>query len=268
MKDATLEALHASELYGCPITVLNNGSTDNTAEILKNWHERTDVDLRVITLPVNIGAPAARNWLLGTEQARAADWVVFLDDDALVPKDWLGLFGRAMHNYPAAAVVGCRIHSAAAPMALQSVDLHFECSATGDYKLCDTHLNTPDFGQYSYLRPALSVTGCCHCITRKSLDAHGHFDLRFSPSQFDDLERDFRVAQSGGQCIYQGFLSVGHIKHSGLMAGITPWQKANIQGNLSKLWGSYSKEAIIPMAHRDWESLRQDFLNKLSTLGI
>ena len=263
-----LEALHASELYGCPITVLNNGSTDNTAEILKSWHERTDVDLRVITLPVNIGAPAARNWLLGTEQARAADWVVFLDDDALVPKDWLGLFGRAMRNYPNAAVVGCRIHSAAAPMALQSVDLHFECSATGDYKLCDTHLNTPDFGQYSYLRPALSVTGCCHCITRKSLDAHGHFDLRFSPSQFDDLERDFRVAQNSGQCIYQGFLSVGHIKHSGLMAGITPWQKANIQGNLSKLWGSYSKEAIIPMAHRDWESLRQDFLNKLSTLGI
>lgn len=263
-----LEALHASELYGCPITVLNNGSSDSTADILKSWQERSGENLRVITLPVNIGAPAARNWLLGTEQARAADWVVFLDDDALVPTDWLGLFARAMRNHPDAAVIGCRVHSTAAPMNLQSVDLHFECTANEDFKLCDTHLSTPDFGQYSYMRPALSVTGCCHCITRKSLDMHGHFDLRFSPSQFDDLERDLRVALNGGQCIYQGFLNVGHIKRSGLMAGISAWQKANIQGNLSKLWGSYPTETILAMAQKNGELLRQDFSSKCTLLGV
>lgn len=263
-----LESLHSSELHGCPITVLNNGSTDSTEEILRSWQERAGENLRVITLPVNIGAPAARNWLLATEQARIADWVVFLDDDALVPVNWLGLFGRAMRNYPDAAVVGCRIHSANMPMTLQAADLHFEFFANGDFKLCDTHLSAPDFGQYTYLRPALSVTGCCHCITRNSLDAHGDFDLRFSPSQFDDLERDLRVAHNGGQCIYQGFLSVGHIKRSGLMAGTTPWQEANIQGNLAKLWGSYPKEIILSMVKRDRELLRQDFFDKISTLGI
>jgi len=257
--DKALAALAASDLGSCGLTVLNNGSSDNTAEVIQSWQDRFGERLRTIALPTNVGAPAARNWLLTLPYTKTADWVAFLDDDALVPPDWLGHFGTALRLYPEAGIVGCRVVDMAAPMCIQSVDLHFEpeepaaqdakpgcsdASPRSGNNVTDSHMNGPDFGQYSYLRQAVSVTGCCHLLTRKNIEKTGLFDLRFSPSQFDDFERDLRSCMAGDYPLYQGHLQVRHIKRSGVIAGISPWQRANVNGNLVKLWESYGTTEI------------------------
>lgn len=276
--DTCLEALALSHLDACNLTVLDNGSSDNTADVLRAWQERFGERMRTITLPTNVGAPAARNWLLSLETSKAADWVVFLDDDALVPPDWLGFFGTALRQHPEAGIIGCRVVDMAAPLTIQSVDLHFEADEhpgegdndpfprSGARNVVDTHMTVPDFGQYSYLRPAVSVTGCCHLLTRKNIDDIGLFDLRFSPSQFDDFERDLRSCDKGQFCLYQGHLCVRHIKRSGVIAGMSPWQKANVTGNLAKLWASYSQEQVEAITKKEIAGLLKDIGRRLEVL--
>lgn len=263
--DLCLRALAESALGDCRVALLDNGSTDATPAVAAAWRDKLGERLTLVTLPVNVGAPAARNWLLSLDEAKSADWVVFLDDDAVVPPDWLGHFGTARKARPGAGIIGCRVADHAAPLTLQSVDLHFdgpEHDGQGMNPL-HAHAEGPDFGQYGYLRPCVSVTGCCHLITRSSLDAHGGFDLRFSPSQFDDLERDLRSSLAGDFPLYQGHLKVSHIKRSGLAANIPARQQANIAGNLVKLQQSIPAEQVAELQKADcaaqWRELQARF---------
>lgn len=245
-----LEALNASQLGDAGLTVLDNGSTDATPDILGAWADRFGSRMRIVTLPVNIGAPAARNWLLSLESVKCADWAVFLDDDALLPPDWAGYFGTALRLHPEAGIIGCRVVDMVAPMTAQSVDLFFEPQTApgpdqGAVTVTHFHARTPDFGQYAYLRYAASVTGCCHLLTRANIDAVGAFDLRFSPSQMDDVERDVRSCTKGHFPLYQGHLRVRHIKRSGLGMASAPWLVANCAGNAEKLKRSYAKETLL-----------------------
>jgi len=42
----------------------------------------------IIELPVNIGAPAARNWLIARDETWQSDYIAFLDDDITMPENW------------------------------------------------------------------------------------------------------------------------------------------------------------------------------------
>jgi GT2 family glycosyltransferase len=269
----TLDSLAQSRLGSARVLALDNGSSDGTSILLRAFARRMGDAAEVISLPVNIGAPAARNWLLAHERVRDSDWAVFLDDDALVPPDWLEYFGAALKAYPQAGIIGCRVVEKAAPLTIQSADLHFdlqdETLRTGTHpgnNVLNDYIRGADFGQYSYLRPCVSVTGCCHLLTRQSRETIGGFDLRFSPSQFDDFERDLRSADKGVLPAYQGYLAVRHIKRNNMVTGITPEQQANVAGNLVKLWKTYSPEQVTAIARKDLRAASQDLRLRLQFL--
>jgi glycosyltransferase involved in cell wall biosynthesis len=64
------------------IIVVNDASTDHTAEILENY----TTDIRVYNLPANVGLSSARNF--GIKKARG-QFIVFLDADDYIHKDLL-----------------------------------------------------------------------------------------------------------------------------------------------------------------------------------
>ena len=183
-----------------------------------------------------------------------------------------------MAAYPEAEILGCRVVEQAVPLTLQSVDLHFDAGGrdadtgredrhlSGGSVLVPHALEAADFGQFSYLRPAMSVTGCCHVFTRKSIERTGLFDLRFSPSQFDDFERDLRATLGGAVCVYQGHLAVRHIKRSGAMSGMSSWQRANVGGNMFKLWNTYDNEQVESLIAEDSRRLWADLCNRLENV--
>ncbi len=207
--------------------MLDNGSIDGTAAVIDKWEAesktRDDLPLTRFDLHVNIGAPAARNWLLFHPQIAEADFAAFLDDDALPPQDWLLKLGAAIKNYPDAGAWGCKVVDAPNPRKLQSVDLHIKNERGADgpqLRTTDIQLQTMDYGQFDYMRPCGSVTGCCHIIRMDDLGKTGGFDIRFSPSQFDDLDRDLRLCLQNKVPVYQGHLRVRHLKRTGV-AGAT-----------------------------------------------
>lgn len=259
--DATLASLFASDLCGGRVLVLDNGSTDATPQVLDAWAARAGQRLSRLRLPVNIGAPAARNWLAATPEAKAAESLVYLDDDVDLPPDWLPRLGAAQARFPEAGVVGCTVADFQAPHLLQNVaghlvippeasgdrpDLDFQSLTPNPFRLLDAHLQGPDWGLFAHLSPCASVTGCCHLFRRAALDAPssqgGGFSLALGPSQYDDLERDLRMCAASGFAAHTGHLKVRHRKRSGLEAQAGDEASSNAAGN------RYKMQALHPRA--------------------
>ncbi|MBI5518690.1 MAG: glycosyltransferase [Desulfovibrio sp.] len=256
----TLESLARTDYGRARILALDNGSTDGTGK----GDGTGDVmracaglfppgTMRVIGLPVNVGAPAARNWLIAQPEVQDSEFAVFLDDDVLLPPRWLGrLLGEAISR-PQAGAAGCRIVSATPPPCLQSADyqLFAPTGREGTVRGLPEHVNVfdncagaLDFGLFSYARPAAHVSGCCHALRTAVLRELGGFDIRFSPTQFDDLDRDLRSAVAGRPAVYAGDVAIAHVQHSSLAKAKGPAAMGQVFGNKIKLEGKHTRESM------------------------
>ncbi|MDO9632802.1 MAG: glycosyltransferase [Humidesulfovibrio sp.] len=275
--DATLAAVFGSELAGAHVFVLNNGSTDDSAEVISAWQGRVgEGRMTRLDLPVNVGAPAARNWLASLPAVAACRYAAFLDDDALPPPDWVSRLGAAVEAYPMAGVYGCKVVDVDNPACVQNADLHIRPGASGEPRsaeagnglaLSDLHLLEPDCGQFDYLRPCVSVTGCCHLFRTRILADCGGFDIALSPSQFDDLEHDLRLNLKGRPAVYQGHLSVRHARRTGEQTRSSSRAAVNGHSNWAKIERLYPRREIREIAGNDHARLLEDLRRKTEALG-
>jgi len=279
--DGALAALAGSRGVA-RIVALDNGSTDATPEVLEAWMQRLGCEcLEVHTLPVNIGAPAARNWLASLPCVQDMECVAYLDDDAVPPPDWLEQLHAARQAFPGATAWGCCVVDHQAPRVIQSADFHILPGAPGadadaaafdlqrvhaqPFHISTLQSQTPDRGQFRYLRPCLSVTGCCHLLDVAELQ-QGGFDLRFTPSQYDDVERDLRRAVAGKHCIYQGALMVGHCKQSGKGAAMSAPALGNWLANRYKLMHRFEPQQVQELWERQAALLQEDLESRFPDL--
>lgn len=269
--DATLKRLFESELAGAKVHVLNNGSSDRTPDICAAWLRRVGPNkLAVHSTRTNIGAPAARNWLLALDEVRCCEFVAFLDDDAQPPRDWVRRLMAAQDLYPEAGAWGCRVHDAGMASFTQSVDLQPRppYGTPAEYpEVSDLHLQGLNPGYFQYIRPALSVTGCCHMFPRKSFDIVGGFDLRYSPSQLDDFDLDLRLAEQETPPVYQGHLGIGHLKRTGVLSETDSKSASNSRGNEEKLHGKFAGERWQTIRRKMFSILRADLEEKSERLA-
>ncbi|MEF3698243.1 glycosyltransferase [Desulfolutivibrio sp.] len=268
--DNTLASLAGADLsfaLGTRIVVLDNGSADATADVVTAWIDRLGPDvLSRVDLPVNIGAPAARNWLARHPATQGAAYAAYLDDDADVPRDFLGRLAAAVQAFPKAGVYGCRVVDAAHPAHIQSADLFLEPlpeppgepAFSRAFEISRAHLHSLDMGRFDYLRPCASVTGCCHLFSTALLRTAGDFDIRLSPSQYDDLDHDFRCLLAGHVPIYQGHLRVLHRKRTGSQGRPGGSQYSTGFANQFKLHQFYSRDQFAAMAEAAFQAARLD----------
>ncbi|KAF0232165.1 MAG: glycosyl transferase group 2 family [Desulfovibrionaceae bacterium] len=273
----TLESLAASDLGRAHIIVLDNGSTDDTAQVLASWGGKLGPErFSTVSLPVNVGAPAARNWLVSLPVVKESQWTVFLDDDVSLPPDWLGLLGAAAGLYPQAVVWGARVRDFSRPAHVQSADVFLDASfesigarEAGEgrhFTLSSCHHQTLDRGQFAYIRPCATVTGCCHMFRTATLAGQGGFDLRYSPSQYDDLDHDIRLLLSGRTPVYQGHLAVGHFKSTGSQGGVGQAQYGVGWANQYKLHQKFDPDAFRRAASVADRAAWEDALAKWRSL--
>jgi GT2 family glycosyltransferase len=245
----TLRSLAASERGKATVVVLLNNCTDDSlAAVSAISQELFAGDLEIISLPVNIGAPAARNWLLATEYGQNADYVAFLDDDVEVPQDWLMKLLTVLQVNPGAGVVGAKILAPGLPKRYQY--LYRNVSIARD-DLLRFSLDTPNFnydcGIYDFIRPTANVMGCCHVFTRDALDTVPWFDIRFSPTQMDDIAHDLDLCLKGLKVMYCGLVECVHHQLSGLgRMTINDYVKlGNVLGNDIKLYYRFLQHLSI-----------------------
>ncbi|MEF2231286.1 MAG: glycosyltransferase [Pseudodesulfovibrio sp.] len=213
----TLASLAATALGGARVVVLNNGTTNCPPDELEARARTAAPSLSPhwVHLPVNVGAPAARNWLLSLPEVRAARHVAFLDDDVLLPRDWLGRFLATLKRFNAAAVGPKCVNQS--PRTLQYAFRRFREVGEAKIRFTPNAPNLLDLGQFDAARPCLTVMGCCHLLDRERLDRLRvpGFDVRFSPSQVDDIEHDLQIWKAGGSVAYDGAVEVVHLQDTG-----------------------------------------------------
>lgn len=267
--DTTLASLAESDLGEAKIKVLDNGSTDCTPDVVRAWAERFGADrFEGLSTLVNVGAPAARNWLASLADVRESANVVYMDDDIFLPRDWLSRMGAALRAYPEAAVWGCRVADASRPHILQHTDEFLGAPREEDnisVGFSCQCLDVLDYGQFDYLRPCTSVTGCLHMFRTAELHELGLFDLQFSPSQFDDAEHDLMLATKGRTPVYQGHLRILHERNTGAQ-----WNDRDkpygIDGNYYKLNKKYSAADVRKIRTRSYSTVLSDLRKKLSAI--
>lgn len=278
----TLESLLESDIGRARVFALDNGSTDHTADVLEKARQAFGPDrFHVETLPVNVGAPAARNWLLSLDKVKSARWAAFLDDDIVLPKGWLLRLLGAARGRDDIGAVGCRITAAFPPFGLQSADYNIfptppPPTKSGELpnrvRVFDNCAGSLDTGLFTYTRPCLSVSGCCHMVSLDSIRKTGGFDLRYTPSQFDDLDRDLRASLIGMPALYAGDLAIRHVQHSSLAKSKTARQIGQVMGNKFKLDTKYSDEELARLANANrallWADLEQKSAFLVDRLGL
>jgi len=273
----TLESLARTDFGQARILALDNGSSDGTGDVMEAAAGLFPAGaMRTLRLPVNIGAPAARNWLISQPEVQAAEFAVFLDDDVLLPERWLLRLLGAAQSRPEAGAAGCRIVSATPPPCLQSADYQL-FAPTGQprtFRDLPEHVNVfdncagaLDFGLFTYARPAVHVSGCCHALRVAVLRELGGFDIRFSPTQFDDLDRDLRSACAGRPAVYAGDVAIAHVQHSSLAKAKGPAAMGQVFGNKIKLEGKHGREEIDAAFRVGLESLWADLAGKWRALS-
>ena len=151
------------------VIIVDNGSTDGTAEFLKNIS-----DVRVIRNEKNLGCAAA--WNQGTRVANA-EWTILLNNDVLLAPCWLeGLIGFAERN-------GVDIVSPAIREGEFNYDLNHYASG---FLKCMTHASRFGF-----------ANGICFAVRRRVFDAIGLFDENFVIAQFEEADFFMRAKNAG-----------------------------------------------------------------------
>lgn len=99
-----LESLHAQSLPPWKIVVVDDGSSDGSADAVENWLREHPMPCQFqIVRQANGGVSRARN--RGVKEAHGADVLAFLDSDDLWPDDFMARVSAGFVDAPDAAAV-------------------------------------------------------------------------------------------------------------------------------------------------------------------
>lgn len=248
----TLNSLQTTAYNNYKVFLLNNGSTDHTARMFNDLPDRMFPDLERIHLPVNIGAPAARNWLLALPEHAACDYLAYFDDDIRVRPDWLQQMVTALEADPQAGVVGAKILNAGPPKTIQhSGGLLIQAPNWIDKVALWG--NVRDEGQFDNISERDYLMGCANLYRMSAIREVGDFDIQFSPTQFDDVDHHLRMRLKGWKVLFHGGVEVWHTRKSG-----GPKNHNHI-ANRYKLQMKYSEEQAQAIIN---QGALKDFLAK------
>jgi GT2 family glycosyltransferase/glycosyltransferase involved in cell wall biosynthesis len=225
-----LESVAATLYPAVHVHVADNGSTDGTLELLEQLRASFPFPLQVHALPLNTGVAVGFN--LGIVRGDG-ELVARLDDDVIVPPDWLAKLVETMHRRPFAGCVGPKIQNDDARRTIQ-------CGPFRMFPAVWAHADEDDQGQADYVARTVHVRGCCNLYRRDVLAACGLFDLRYSPSQWDDPDHHVALGVAGYEVLYDGRVGVVHAVTSG--KGRSWPAVTNQLANADKLLGKWGND--------------------------
>ncbi len=275
--DRTLAGLSRADLSFAPgtrIVVLDNGSTDATPDVLAAWADRLGPDLfERVDLPVNIGAPAARNWLMRHPRVTGSAWAAYLDDDADLPRT--SSAGSPPRSGP---IRGRRLRlprvDAGNPSHIQSADFFLEPIPavpgappfSRAFETSRGHLHSLDMGRFAYLRPCASVTAAAICSPRGPCSRWGISTYVSRPPSTTTWSTTCAACSTSASGL-PGHLRVGHRKMTGSQG--RPGGRHYVAGfaNQFKLHNFYSEEEFAAMARYAYEAAFRDAGEKWTWLA-
>jgi N-acetylglucosaminyl-diphospho-decaprenol L-rhamnosyltransferase len=219
-----LESLNATGCDDSMIVVVNNSSTDGTAEFLA-----TRTKLRMIQNLENRACAAAWNQGFAASKTK---WTVFLNNDTVLSEGWLeNLVAFAKKN---------------------RVDIASPAMGEGDFDY--------DFAAYaksfaSKMRKAQrrgAASGVCFLVARRVFEAVGNFDENFNKGGNEDVDFFWRAQKAGFKIAVSG---CAYIHHFGSVTQKA--LKAQRGSTRDETVGYFRQKWKINWAQRRWMQLRR-----------
>lgn len=189
------------------LTIVDNHSFDGTSRYLNSIK-----NINIIYNRRNLGFSGAANVAIRKTRNR---FIVLLDDDTEVTKNWLtGLYDQ-MKNNPKVGIVGCKI----------TFPGHIIHAA--DYRIKPLYvvgLGETDSGQRDYVKECDALIGACWLMRRELVKKVGYFDERFFPSQGEDIDYCLRTRIKGYKIVYNGRVKIIH-RHLFRSGGFVQYRK-------------------------------------------
>lgn len=187
-----LQSTHP-DLFECYF--VDNGSTDGTAEFLKQLVRDRPENFRVITSPVNKGFGGGVNLGLRAISSKEWNYACILNNDVVLPKDWIPKLLEVWKVKPDGAPIG-----AVAPVSnnaggVQGIPVNYktlkELRDFGTARF-DTIKDHPG----RFLEAGMLV-GLCFLMTREFFEKVGLFDEQFFPGMWEDNDYCLRGKMEG-----------------------------------------------------------------------
>ena len=196
------------------LVVVDNGSTDGTADYLAGVRDTAPFPVTVIANPTNRGFPAACNQ--GFQAAARGEYLVLLNNDAVVTDGWLDQLVALADSAPDIGMAGPVSNYASPPQLVPDVpyaDLEAMDRFAADWRRRNR-------GRWM---EAPKLSGFCLLIKRRVLEAVGGLDERFGPGLFDDDDLSLRMKRAGFRLAVARDLFVHHYgSRTFVGAGIDP----------------------------------------------
>ncbi len=217
-----LDSLKAQTLEAFEVLVVDNGSTDGSADYLEAEYSHL---IQLIRSPENLGFAAGNN--LAMARARGS-YIALLNNDAVAAPDWLELTATALDDNSAAGMCAVKI-------------LNFEDRRVIDntgHLIYRDGLNRGrgrleiDRGQYDGETEAVFPSGCAAVYRRAMIEEIGGFDEDFF-AYGDDTDIGLKGRLAGWQCLFRPEAEVYH-KYSGSTGHYSPFKAFHVERN--RIW--------------------------------
>jgi len=192
---ACLTALAKSENVNLRIVVVDNGSTDGTADLVS----QNFPTVKVLRTEVNIGIVGGYN--LGMEYAlrEHADLVMILNNDTEMAPDMVSELAKALDTHPQAGMVMPKIyHYFGKPNRIWSAGIKWHIFPPRSKYIGG---DAPDGPRFNRIFQVDYAPSCCVLMTREALEKVGLFDSNYY-FYFTDMEFSARFWRAGYQILF------------------------------------------------------------------
>ena len=205
-----LRSVFAVARENLKVLVVDNGSTDETLSTLPQEFPQA----HVLVNPSNLGYAEGNNVGMRYAMAQGAEYLIILNNDVIVAKDWSEVLLNAARANERAALLGPMIYHADEPTVIQSAG----GLMTRDWQAYHRGMNEPDAGQFADLARVDWLNGCAILARATALETIGLLD----PSFFmyaEDVDWGIRARRAGYDVL---FVPQARVWHRGVKRNYTP----------------------------------------------
>ena len=191
-----LKSIYASDYRNISVVIVDNNSSDGSADAVARSHP----DTPLIRNPENLGVSRGRNlgWRYANEHFEF-DYVTFIDDDSEVAIDYFTQMVAVYREHPEVGLVAARSYAAKDSDVLCSVGLSINLY-TG--LVHDIGAGRRDEGQYNSPSYRDACPGFAFSVRRALFDQLGGFDEHYSPYGWEDADFCLRAKNAGYKVCY------------------------------------------------------------------
>lgn len=207
------QELDLSGISDWELILVDNGSSDNTAQVVEELKANTELPIRYVLEP-KAGVSPARNTGI---RAAKHEIIAFTDDDCMVDPGWLATISAIFQEEPGLALVGGR------------VELH----DPKDYEISVRRFRD-QYGVTTLDDLFDRMIGCNMAMSAAAIRAIGEFDSSMGAGAVfkagEDHDYFYRILKSGGKILYDPRVLIEHAHGRRAKAEIQALKSHYMQG--------------------------------------